>query len=83
VPCFQDFCRTFTNYNTGRHGVAGSHARHDAAIRNAKVFDSVSTLAISKMDCCSTCVNEPFSTGPAMAETLDTSVSNSSVVLVW
>jgi hypothetical protein len=41
VPCFQDFCRTFTNHDTGGHGVAGRHARHDGTIRNAKIFDSV------------------------------------------
>ena len=32
---------TLTDDDTGRHGVTSRHARHDRAIRDAKVADSV------------------------------------------
>src|SRR5882762_8645588 len=45
--CFQfvflleHFCGTFADDDAGSHGIAGGHARHDRAVRNAKVFDPI------------------------------------------
>src|SRR5260221_10709034 len=37
----QGFRGTLADDDAGSHGVAGRHARHDRAIRDAKVFDSI------------------------------------------
>ena len=41
VPRFQNFSRSFTDDHARGHRIAGGYARHDRAIRNAKVGDSV------------------------------------------
>src|SRR5258708_28303806 len=37
----QGFSGTLADDDAGSHGVAGRHARHDRAIGDAKVFDSI------------------------------------------
>src|ERR1700694_6328281 len=37
----QGFCGTLADDDAGSHGIAGGHARHDRAVCDAKVFDSI------------------------------------------
>lgn len=41
VFCLEDFCCTFPDYHAGGHGVAGGDARHDGAVGDPQVVDSV------------------------------------------
>jgi hypothetical protein len=37
----QDFSGTFADDDSGSHGVAGGHTRHDGAIGDSKILDSI------------------------------------------
>jgi hypothetical protein len=39
-------CDTFADDDAGSHGIAGRHPRHDRAICDAKVFDSIDLTGV-------------------------------------